>query len=386
MKRLKILVVYENGAGGHRGIALAIQEALKELSEVDSSVLEIDSLAPPTRKKMYSAFMDIRHYFKPVVRFGFKFFALRRNLVFGLYRRVESLVQPFSVRRLLELLRREQPDLIVSTHFRPNVALSAWLERGRLRTPVHAAIADYVAHGMYAQSAIRHYYVANEAVRDDLLRHGVAGQRISVTGIPTSLSLLRSEARSQQEIRRDLGLDPDLPMILVMGGARGNQDYSAILRHVAARKARVQVVVLCGWNRALRSRVQADAASLPTPIHVKGFERNMVEWYRAADLVLTKPGGMTTAEVLVMQRPMVLLAPAPGKEEVQAERLAAAGVALYERDPQRAVEAALQLMADSAAQQRMLAAASELRHPDAARELAARLVRAASESAATPRL
>lgn len=79
---------------------------------------------------------------------------------------------------------------------------------------------------------------------------------------------------------------------------------------------------------------------------------------------------------------MVLLAPAPGKEEVQAERLAAAGAAIYEQNPQRAVDAALQVMADEGLQQRMIAAARKLAHPGAARELAARISRAARESAA----
>jgi processive 1,2-diacylglycerol beta-glucosyltransferase len=99
--------------------------------------------------------------------------------------------------------------------------------------------------------------------------------------------------------------------------------------------------------------------------------------------VLTKPGGMTTSEVMVMGKPMVLLAPAPGKEEVQAERLAADGVAIYEQDPQRAVQAALQVIADAEVQQRMLAAVGKRAHPDAAREVAASLARAARESAKT---
>ncbi|MBL8634221.1 MAG: UDP-N-acetylglucosamine 2-epimerase [Myxococcales bacterium] len=383
MKRTKILVVYENGAGGHRSLALAIDEALKELADIDSSVLEIDSLAPSARKKMYSAFMDFRHYVRPLARFGFKTFALSPNPVFALYRHLGSILQPLGVRRLLDFLHREQPDLIVSTHFRPNVALNAWRERGRLRTPVYAAIADYVAHGVYAQPAIGQYYVATDAVRDDLLRHGVPRERIHTTGIPVSLTLLQSDSRSQSQLRHDLGLIPEAQTILLMGGARGDVDYATLLQALAVRKANVQVVVICGWNKALRARIQELANTLPFPVHVKGFERNMAIWYRAVDLVMTKPGGMTTTEVLVMEKPMILLAPAPGKEEVQAERLTAAGVALYERDPHLAIEAALRVMSDEAQKQRMTAATQALRRPDAAREVAALLAQAARNSAAS---
>lgn len=375
-QELKILVIYENGAGGHRGCALAIAEAINEHPGVTASALELDTLAPKSRKKMYNAFMDIRVHFRRLVRFGFQF-ALIPNPIFSLYRRFESLMQPYSLRRFLDVVARDAPDLIISTHFRPNVACSTWVERGTITAPVHSACVDYVAHGMYARRGISRYYVATEEVKADLVRQGVPAANIDVTGIAVSPKMTRPEPRGKTELRTALGIAPELPMILVMGGARGDQDYDAILRELGSRNAKIQAVVLCGWNEELKAHVESIARDMKIPVHVKGFQSNMAEWYRAADLVLTKPGGMTSSEVLVMGNPMVILSPCPGKEEVQAERLARAGVAIYEKTPQAAVSAALRVLTDPVEQARVKAAVERVRRPDAGQKIATALIAAA---------
>lgn len=374
-------MIYENGAGGHRAAALAITEALREIPETDASSLELDTLAPKSRKRMYSMFMDMRRFFRPVVRFGFGW-ALWPNPIFQIYRSIDSIVQPFALRRFLEVVEREAPDLIVTAHYRPNLACNTWLERAQLKTPVHSIVPDFVAHGLYAQPMLGRYYVATEAVRKDLVVHGVAPERVVVTGLPVALSMVRADPRNREEVKRALGLLPDVPMLLVMGGARGDQEYGTILRALDQRGARIQVVVLCGWNEMLRARVEAIAAELRVEVHVKSFQDNMAEWYRAADLILTKPGGMTTAEALAMGKAIMLTSPHPGKEEVQAERLAGAGVVLYEWEPVRAVEAALQILADPASLHRMEILAAGFQQPLAAQRIASDLVQAARKAAA----
>lgn len=376
VKPVKILVIYENGAGGHRAAARAIGEALTEHPGVQSTILEMDTLAPKSRKQMYSAFMDIRAYFRPIVRFGFQW-AMKPNPVFNAYRKLDAIIQPWSLRKFPQVVAAEAPDLIVSTHFRPTAACNTWLARGVLRTPVHVLVPDYMAHGMYAGSQIGQYYVASEEVRQDLIRQGVEPERILITGLPVSRNIARAATTQvdRAALKRQLGLRPDLPVVLFLGGARGDQEYSPILSAFERRHAACQVVILCGWNTAMREDIERYCAHFKLPVHVIGFQSNMVEWYQAADVLLTKPGGMTTAEALAMSKPMVYVSPHPGKEEMQAARLTDYGVAYYLPTIDASVDKVIALLSSTDARQRMDAAISQFRRDDPGAQIAAAVVK-----------
>lgn len=373
---VKILVIYENGAGGHRAAARAIAEAIDEQPGAKATVLEMDTLAPKSRKKMYSTFMDIRAYFRPIVRFGFRW-AMRPNPVFGAYRKVDGVIQPWSLRRFLKVVDEQAPDLIVSTHFRPNAACNTWLSRGDFQTPVHSVVPDYVAHGMYAGQKLERFYVASEDVRQDLIRHGIPSERITVTGLPVSKTIARAPAVDQTELKKKLGLKPDLPVLLFLGGARGDQDYAPILSELERRNAPIQVAVICGWNTGLREEIERFCAKFKLSVHVKGFQSNMAEWYQASDVLLTKPGGMTTSEALAMLKPMVFVSPHPGKEEMQARRLVESGVAYFLPTVQESVAKVISLLTNSDEKRRSADAIAAFRRDDPGAHIAAEVVKAA---------
>ncbi len=377
-KPVKVLVIYENGAGGHRAAARAIGEALTEHPGVSATVLEMDTLAPKSRKQMYSAFMDIRAYFRPIVRFGFQW-AMRPNPVFNAYRELDAVLQPWSLRKFPAVVAKEAPDLIVSTHFRPTAACNTWLRRGTFQVPVHAVVPDYLAHGMYAGKQIERYYVASEDVRQDLIRQGVTPERIVITGLPVSQTIVRASVADEDRValKTRLGLRPDLPVVLFMGGARGDQEYGPILSAFEHRNAQAQVVILCGWNTAMREEIERYCATFKLTVHVKGFQSNMPEWYQAADVLLTKPGGMTTAEALVMAKPMVYVSPHPGKEEMQATRLSESGVAYYLPSLEASVDKVIELLRDGEERRRLSAAISAFRHDNPGARIAAEIVQAA---------
>jgi processive 1,2-diacylglycerol beta-glucosyltransferase len=378
MPRVKILIAYENGAGGHRAAALAVKEALDDFGDLDSLALELDQLAPRYRKQMYTTFMDIRPFFGPIVRFAFGF-GMRPSLPLKLYAGFGAITQPWGLRKFLDVVDKEAPDLILSTHFRVNLVCNQWLERGQLRTPVHSLVPDFVAHGIYPQPRIQRYYVASEAVRDDLMRSHIDPARIVVTGIPVSKKLCASVG-TREQIRLRLGLAPDLPVLLIMGGTRGDGDYGSLLRELEARRPRAQVVVLCGKNERLKVRLRRfSPGSSEKPVRLEGYQTNMSEWYGAADLLLTKPGGMTISEALNLGKATLLHSPQPGKEEVQAERIAAAGWVRLERSPRNVVEAAIRILGDPTEIRRMEAAAQSYGQPDAAGRIAKKVATAARE-------
>lgn len=378
---LKILIIYENGAGGHRASARAIAEAIGRYPNTESTVLELDTLAPKMRKSLYSKSIDVRFWLKRTVRFAFQF-GLYPNPILSLNRKIESLVEPYIMRRFLPVVAKERPDVIVTTHFRPTIACNTWLQRHDFDVPVFSVIPDFMAHGLYAHPLISGYFVASEAAKADLVGHGIDSARVSVTGLPVSLAMRPDPNISLPDLKTKLGLDPTLPVILVMGGARGDQDYETILRTMEESSARAQAAILCGWNTTLKDQLEAFAKNLNTKVAVRGFQSNMAEWYRVSDLILTKGGSMTPAEAMSMGKALLVSGVHPGKEEIQTARLAKAGVFLYEENPRRAAEAALRVLNDPEAKQEMERKAAAFQSPDASLFVAEALIEAAKQQRA----
>src|SRR4030095_4455707 len=111
-----------------------------------------------------------------------------------------------------------------------------------------------------------------------------------------------SAAVDRAAVRRRMSLRDDLPVLLVLGGGFGIGPVSEILEELNKLATAVQVVVVCGRNEKLRRELAAQEQRHPT--HVLGFVNCMHEIMAVADLVLTKPGGLTTSEALAMGKPL----------------------------------------------------------------------------------
>jgi processive 1,2-diacylglycerol beta-glucosyltransferase len=114
-------------------------------------------------------------------------------------------------------------------------------------------------------------------------------------------------------------------VLLVLGGGFGMGPVGEILAALNAFTSPVQIAVVCGRNQNLLREVAVVPRKHPT--HLLGFVSNMQDWMSAADLVLTKPGGLTSSEALALGRPMLILNPIPGQEEANSDFLLERGAA-----------------------------------------------------------
>src|SRR5262249_45758222 len=120
---------------------------------------------------------------------------------------------------------------------------------------------------------------------------------------------------SRAENRAALGLDPDLPMILVVGGGEGAGGLAVAARTLLDAALPAQAVIITGRNRALYAQLRELSAFAHMPVHVEGFVTNMPEWMRAADVIVTKAGPGTITEAMACELPIVLTGAIPGQEE-----------------------------------------------------------------------
>lgn len=266
-----------------------------------------------------------------------------------------------------QLLRDTRPEVIACTHFLPLELLSDLKARGRIDTPVHAVITDVSPHAFWVYPHIDHYHVASAAGARELARKGVEAQRISVSGIP--IDPVFADRTPAATMRARLGL-PERPTVLLLSGGFGVGPLQAMLDSFAGPDTGLSLVVVAGRNAELEAACRQRAAGLATPVAVHGFVTNMHQWMDAADLVVTKPGGLTTQEILAKGKPMALVAPIPGQEQRNCEYLLEEGAAVRLHDVADAAWHFQRWLGNAAQMARLRENAVRMAQPHAAADIA----------------
>jgi processive 1,2-diacylglycerol beta-glucosyltransferase len=230
--------------------------------------------------------------------------------------------------RLATLLDALTPDAVVSVHATPAAAMSA-LAAERPRLPPHTTVVtDFVAHNQWIARGIDRYCVAAEEVGHEFVARGIPRERVIVTGVP-----LRPEFETTVDpaaARRTLELRADAPVVLVMAGSYGTVGrLPDVARALAHRRAPVQGVIVAGHDVELAARLQRLTAGTGT--RVIGYASGVRTLMAAADLLVTKAGGMTLAEAMAAELPMVLYGSLPGQEQRNERFASRAGIALAAR-------------------------------------------------------
>jgi processive 1,2-diacylglycerol beta-glucosyltransferase len=248
--------------------------------------------------------------------------------------------------------------------------------------PLYVVITDFTAHPMWAYPHVDRYFVASDEVADELHGHGVPRERIEVTGIPVDPRFARTIGRD--EARARFRLSPLQPVVLVMGGGSGVGPMADLARVLAQLPARPQLVVACGTNERLRAEVEAVGEVHPGRVHALGFTTEIDTLLEAADVVVSKAGGLTCSEALIKRTPLVVFRPTPGQEVRNAQYLETGGAAVHADSIDNVVATVERWLADPAARERVRENAGRLARPLAAETIARRVLDAcASPSART---
>jgi processive 1,2-diacylglycerol beta-glucosyltransferase len=279
----------------------------------------------------------------------------------------------FTARNIRGLMERLRPSAVVCTHAFPCGVMAAYKRLYDPSVPVMGIVTDFVVHPFWIYKNIDAYAVATPEIRAALVGRGIDPERIGVDGIPVDPRFGEAPA-DRGALRERLGLPRDAAVALVMGGGLGLGPVAKTVRALASTAGPVIPVVIVGKNRRLELRVAEEARRDGADVRVLGFVENVFDWMHAADVLVTKPGGLTTSEALAAGVPMVLLRPLPGQEERNARYLGSRGAAVRARgngdDLVRIVDA---MLGDGILARRVGARASALAHPDAAERIATRL-------------
>ncbi|HOW28283.1 MAG TPA: glycosyltransferase [Elusimicrobiota bacterium] len=238
---------------------------------------------------------------------------------------IRELLNIFNNRKLFRLFKQFHPRAMVCTQAFPASIVAALKRKGKIRLPLIGIVTDYEMHTYWLSKEIDLFLVGSEDIKRDLIGRGVRESKILVTGIPIDPHFAVPGDKVQE--RKRLGLNPTLPTALVMGGSRGLGPLEDVVQSLRTLQTPLQVLVVCGQNKAIYKKLR-DRFKTDHSVRVFGYSKTIPRLMDAADLLISKPGGLTCAESLAKGLPLVMISPIPGQEERNARYLLKHGAAV----------------------------------------------------------
>jgi processive 1,2-diacylglycerol beta-glucosyltransferase len=269
---------------------------------------------------------------------------------------------------LINLVREFRPDVILCTHFMPAGVISWLISNGKLDARLGVVITDFHFHAFWITRAFNWYFVAQEDDKIHMEALGLPADRIEVTGIP-----VEPEFGNPVDVKAVLerhGLQPGRPTILLVAGALGMSPATAVVRQLLQVDRDFQAIIVCGRNEEMQNEIVELLKDRPSDFRVLGYSKDMSDFMSVASILLSKPGGMTTAEAVACGLPMMILDPIGGQEERNADVLLEAGAAVKCTEVTLVAHKLRRLLDDPERLRQMAQNARKLGRPNAASEIA----------------
>ncbi|HYG33610.1 MAG TPA: glycosyltransferase [Clostridia bacterium] len=370
---MRVLIATATAGGGHLAAAAALEEAWRAFRPEDTlEKVDLVKFFSPLHRKIHAdGYVKLVEHAPEI--WGMVFGKTDDPAVARRLNKLKRIFPSNSRERFARYTKGFKPDAVLCTHYLPLETLGAMrsesLEEsdGSKEGPqplVVSIVTDFEAHALWMDACVDLYCVAAEETKARLVARGANRESIAATGIPISA---RFAAKPDVlALRKRMGLRDDQPVLLVLSGGFGMGPVGDILKQVDKVEQCFQTIVVTGRNQELRRELAARDYQHPT--HVLGYSANMHELMAAAELIITKPGGLTTSEALALGKPLFIVNPIPGQEAANSdfllERGAAAKVNRVEDLPFR-----IEQLLTSKKLAEMAKAAKALGRPNAAREI-----------------
>lgn len=360
----RVLILSASVGSGHVKAADALARAMRARSDVDE-VLSDDSLDHTNvlHKQFYSTLYKKLSAMLPEF-LGWWYETSDDPWVADKGRLLIDLPQALP---LINLVREFKPDVILCTHFMPAGVISWLIANGKLEARLGVVITDFHFHAFWITRAFNWYFVAQEDDKIHMEALGLPSDRIEVTGIP-----VEPEFGAPVDVNAVLerhGLQPGRPTLLVAGGALGMSPATAVVRQLLQLDRDFQAIIVCGKNEEMQNEIVDLLKDRPADFRVFGYTKEMSDFMSVATILLSKPGGMTTAEAVACGLPMMILDPIGGQEERNADVLLEAGAAVKCTEVTLVAHKLRRLLDDPKRLRQMSRNARSLGHPNAAAEI-----------------
>lgn len=315
---MKVLIVYASAGAGHRRAAEAVYNYLKEASP-DLDLVLLDAL-----DKTNALFkFDYTKGYSFLVNYAttlwhWAFWTTDSKFLRPISRTLARIINCINSQGLIRYFIKENPEVIISTHFLPSELAAALKKKNKISSKIITIITDYGVHPFWISPGTDLYVVAADFTKNRLVMEGVDARKISVLGLPFDPKFMQHFDR--RILCHKIGIDHKKFTVLLMTGSFGIGPLEEIADALAKD---CQVLVVCAGNTKLYTKLLKRNLE---NVKVFGFISNTEELMAASQVIITKPGGATITEVLIMELPVVFISAIPGQETANVKALAEYGI------------------------------------------------------------
>ncbi|MCM8766411.1 MAG: hypothetical protein NC920_06220 [Candidatus Omnitrophica bacterium] len=328
MGKKRVLLLYITPYSGHHRASVAIEKALHTLAGERVETLSIDAFTytnPILARIINRTYLTLIKNRPEVWDYLYDNPRIVKNT-----QKLRELIHRFNSGKLKILLEDFRPHVVVCTQAFPCGMVADYKKTYGYQTLLIGVLTDYIAHSYWIYDTVDYYVVPSEETYQRLIYEGIAPENIKIFGIPVAPEF--NQKKDKKEIFKKFGLDEHLPVVLIMGGSQGLGPLNKIVNVIAHLSFPLQVIVVCGRNKFLYTKLSLKRRYFKKPVTILGYIENMDEIMAIATVLITKPGGLTTAEALARGLPMLLIRPLPGQEAKNTEFLLKANVAIKAND------------------------------------------------------
>ncbi|MFZ2938522.1 MAG: glycosyltransferase [Candidatus Omnitrophota bacterium] len=361
----RIILMYISEISGHHSATLAIEKALKILAP-ETEILNFNAFNytnPISEKIINSLYMTVIKNTPQVWEYLYDNPDVIKSLEV-----IKTSLHKFNSQKFKNLFNKFKPDLVACTQAFPCGMIADYKKIYNSDIPLIAVLTDYVPHSYWIYDTVNYYVTPSEEVGLRLAQKDVPIDRIKPLGIP--FDPIFNSTVDKAECFKKLNLKSDLPTLLIMGGGQGLGPIKTIIESLEKIKYDIQVLVITGNNKRLYKSLVKKTKKMKNKYLIFGYVDNVFELMEISNIIITKPGGITTAEALVKKIPMLIISPIPGQEANNTAYLTKIGAAIKVDDLENMNLVIDDLLASEEKLREMRIAAEKVSKPNASFDIA----------------
>ncbi len=382
---MNTLILTVSAGGGHFVTARAISEIIS-IEEPGSEIQISDAIkyiSPVLDKVLIGTYLNSLKINPKAYDLFYSAFNKVGESDSGSNRFVEKM-EELAATRLLPLIKKQQPEIILSTHPFTTQLMASLKRNGHTDIPCLAIITDYGIHSATVHEGMDAFVIAHESLIPEMVRRGIPSEDVLPAGIPVRSSC--GGHFNREKTLASLELDPDLPTVTLAGGSLGLGKMERILEELDAIPRKFNIIVISSNNQKLQDEALKIAGESDKNIVPLKFCNFMDALLYSTDLLVTKPGGLTISEALVTGVPMAIFTAVGGQEKQNRNFLVSNGLAIDIGNGKNSSDAIEELLFDKKKLQEIADRSKDFARPHAALGIYAHMKKLIMEYQADPYL
>lgn len=369
----RIILMYISNDSGHHKASLAVEKSLK-LQEPDVETMNVNSFnfTNPILEKI------INQTYMSVIRNKPEFWGYLYDnpKIVQRTQKLREAMHRFNNQKLKQLIEQFQADAVVCTQAFPCGMVADYKKTHNSSIKLYGILTDYAPHSYWIFDKVDGYFVPCVETGAKLIKNGVPPEKVIDSGIP--IDPVFKMAKDKNTILQKYGLDKDKPIFLIMGGSQGLGPMKEVFASLMRSQIPAQLIVIAGRNRGVYrwfEKQKKTAERAGRKMLVFGFAEGIDEMMEVSALIISKPGGITTAEALAKGLPMLIISPIPGQEQMNTEYFLKNNVAIKIDDPSNTSIIVEELFYNRTKLDELARRAKMFSMPDSAMTIAAHVLR-----------